>query len=639
MKDTELFDAIAHIDEDLIERCFADEAAPAAGASKSPAAVQEIKRKPMSAFGKTALAIGAAAAALILMVGLISVLHIGGKSPTPIGPGESPSPAPTETATEAPSEEPTPDNTPEPEIGRIDAKFTIPVGEGDHDVHYLRDNEGVFGPCSFAVRDDTAYILDSMNKSVLVISREKKSVYPLEWNTGCELFFVGASRTYVGGNEDRYICVYDADFKPEKKLALPNSMNCSDIYIIADEDANGIITLITDDMTFYTCDPESETWTQAERAEADCTSDIKSYKFAEKTFTIDAGEDTLTQFAKVDLDAGIIWLIVNKQYSDPGKLETHLCKYDTKGRLLAYVDLALTENVTENVLYPLCFTDNGKIWLMKCLNDSVVISSIEFPSSPDDTPEPDITPEPSSSPDPLKGLNENDYTVMRDFFELKDEDGVRNGEKCFPNYDPADPATWINTDPYRYNQVGWNKMGRVSAIILRGEDDAPTELVGTLDLNELGALETVHTWNVIFDEVKIDSSPVLAKPNGAKFSFPMVRGEARIVGGYADSIFLLSAAHVYCELTGDAGTAEKPSFKIEVTTEGEGYAGVSAWSDENYYEVHLVANPAEGRTFVGWFDADGKLVSTDENFELFGENTHNSAEGAHAEFVFTARFK
>lgn len=266
----------------------------------------------------------------------------------------------------------------------------------------------------------------------------------------------------------------------------------------------------------------------------------------------------------------------------------------------------------------------------------------EAPSE-EPTPEPaeteEPTLEPTEDPDPLKGLNENDYTVMRDFFELKDEDGVKNGEKCFPNYDPADPATWYDGSYNHDNYVHWNAAGRVTLINLKGEDDAPTELVGTLDLNELGALETVYTWNVIFDEVKIDSSPVLSVPNGAKLKFPMVRGEARIVGGYADGILLLSAAHVYCELTGDAGTAEKPSFKIEVTTEGEGYAGVSAWSDENYYEVHLVANPAEGRTFVGWFDADGKLVSTDEDYELFGENTHNSAEGAHAEFIFTARFE
>lgn len=37
--------------------------------------------------------------------------------------------------------------------------------------------------------------------------------------------------------------------------------------------------------------------------------------------------------------------------------------------------------------------------------------------------------------------------------------------------------------------------------------------------------------------------------------------------------------------------------------------------------------------------ADGNKVSDEMNYELFGEDTGRAAEGAHAEFSYTARFE
>lgn len=111
MTGTEMFDAIAHIDEDLIEGCLARMKARSSE-RRTPAVAAEAAgngKKPISAFGRSAIAIAAAAAAVVLMLVIISVLHIGGESPEPITPVSSMTPTPTET--EAPSPSPEPDVT------------------------------------------------------------------------------------------------------------------------------------------------------------------------------------------------------------------------------------------------------------------------------------------------------------------------------------------------------------------------------------------------------------------------------------------------------------------------------------------------------------------------------------------------
>ncbi len=290
----------------------------------------------------------------------------------PAGPTAEPTAAVdnTETVTPVPK--------PDPVIGKITDLLTVPVGDGEKDVHYLYDVEGVIlGPSAFAVKDGVVYILDSTKNSVLVCSGEERSAYPLDRNRRCNMFFVGASRTYAADDDQPFICVYDKDFKLEKTLNLPDGIKGLDLHLILSEDEHGILTVVTDDMVFYTCDPESGVWNKTISADVDCLSPIKSYKFDGMSFTIDAGEDTITTFLRFDPEAGKIWIIVNKQY-DLGKMDTTLCLYDTEGSLLASADIKLTESITDNLLYPVFFANDGAIYLMTCLEDSVTISSIEF---------------------------------------------------------------------------------------------------------------------------------------------------------------------------------------------------------------------------------------------------------------------
>lgn len=121
MKDTELFDAIAHIDEDLVDRCLAEDETVREKPSEPASAVTEVK--PLSA-RRIMIAVLAAAAALLLFFGLLAILHIGGKRP--IGPVNAGTEAPTavntddpeanvtEAPTEIPTAKPTAELTPEP---------------------------------------------------------------------------------------------------------------------------------------------------------------------------------------------------------------------------------------------------------------------------------------------------------------------------------------------------------------------------------------------------------------------------------------------------------------------------------------------------------------------------------------------
>ena len=113
MTGTEMFDAIAHIDEDLIDGCR-DRMKARSSERRANAKAGLGDGRKHSELRRALIACAALAAAAVLAVGLIAVLHVGGKSPTPIGPGVTDTPAPTEAPTEAPTPEPTEAPTPEP---------------------------------------------------------------------------------------------------------------------------------------------------------------------------------------------------------------------------------------------------------------------------------------------------------------------------------------------------------------------------------------------------------------------------------------------------------------------------------------------------------------------------------------------
>ena len=100
--------------------------------------------------------------------------------------------------------------------------------------------------------------------------------------------------------------------------------------------------------------------------------------------------------------------------------------------------------------------------------------------TPSDTVEPTNNPNVSPTPDPLAAYDAHDYGILRTFFELTDENGITNGEKCFTDYEPGDPTTWMGGSNNTDRCIIWSADGKVRGINLRNSGDEPIHLTGRL---------------------------------------------------------------------------------------------------------------------------------------------------------------
>lgn len=85
--------------------------------------------------------------------------------------------------------------------------------------------------------------------------------------------------------------------------------------------------------------------------------------------------------------------------------------------------------------------------------------------------------------------NAHDYNLIRNFLELTDSLGVKNGDKLFAAYDPNDPMTW--------DTILWSEDGYLQTVAIRTSVenqhnvDETEGTVGELDLSSCEKLETV----------------------------------------------------------------------------------------------------------------------------------------------------
>ncbi len=236
--------------------------------------------------------------------------------------------------------------------------------------------------------------------------------------------------------------------------------------------------------------------------------------------------------------------------------------------------------------------------------------------------------------EPAPALSE-DAQALRRYFELTDENGVKNGEKLFPNYNPDDPASWKDDGD---KVIVFDDEGQLTFINLTCAESESVTLTGDLDLTGFKKLNTF--WTAFLD---IDGSIVCDNIDANKLydlTCRRVTGEAIYRGNYLKHVRMLSAKRTLVETTAANSGIDWLTFdfRVEVNVEGAGYAGVSGWDDENYYELHLVAEPMDGGSFIGWYYADGTLASTEYDYELYGEDSGKDISGVHHELEITAVF-
>ena len=84
-----------------------------------------------------------------------------------------------------------------------------------------------------------------------------------------------------------------------------------------------------------------------------------------------------------------------------------------------------------------------------------------------------------------EGYNEHDYNAVASFLEQTDAEGVKNGFKLNPNYDPNDPETWKGNDA----AVEWKECDGSQMLYVVFIEELG--ICGSIDLSECQELELI----------------------------------------------------------------------------------------------------------------------------------------------------
>ena len=316
------------------------------------------------------------------------------------------------------------------------------------------------------------------------------------------------------------------------------------------------------------------------------------------------------------------------------------------------------------VLFVMC------VLFCACANETT--NSPEPYGSP--TEEPTVVPtdaepttEPSEEPSPTEpaniyaptreDLDEHDYNAVRSFLEIKDKNGVKNGEKLAAInglvYEPNDPGTWSNYhDPSSVNLISefrdirfvsddfiWDENGRLCSVTLNFEKTTQSAPVGKLDLHTCGRLAELTVIGLEITEIDVSEcdSPKLYIKSCSKLE--------RIIKGSMPFRFLtieecpsLESFNWVMLPLSDIMQLDhcwwpyddfQPLISANITVESSdgGYIGVGLypvpdWSDESLPCYSITATPEEGHEFLGWYDIFGNLVSSNPQLAIQEEETH-----------------
>ena len=273
----------------------------------------------------------------------------------------------------------------------------------------------------------------------------------------------------------------------------------------------------------------------------------------------------------------------------------------------------------------------------------------------------------------LPVLDEHDLNAVRTFLEIKDENGVRNGEKMNEWYSPDDPTTWFYTpvdnehkfmkEGYRgyVNLLSWGNEGDLWDIyiepFIQKCDSSVIGFVGELDLSNCKSLSgaTISGNNIkaisfegceSLSEAYIPNAKSLETLNATgtdmyKFHIVDAMNLKTVISSTIKSTYFFSIGSGLKQIDWVCNYADKSTgknyFHIKVNTEGAGSVETHCGDDADYY-LSISALPGDGHRFIGWYDAEGKLVSTDKLIDIIGENNFLEL-GADAQFEFTAKFE
>ncbi len=250
----------------------------------------------------------------------------------------------------------------------------------------------------------------------------------------------------------------------------------------------------------------------------------------------------------------------------------------------------------------------------------------------------------------LSRINEHDFNAVRTFLELKDSDGVRNGEKMNEWYSPDDPTTWFyspvdnedwaSMEGYRgyVDLVRWLE-GSITYMniepFVQKRTSSDIGFVGELDLSNCKSLEYFSLEGSNIKAVSIEGCEKLREVNitDATSLEALIANNIDPIYFYLFNVPSLNptlSSPIECTVLymsengmkqiewicniGKDITGEN-LFHIKLSAEGAGSVYIECY-DEGDNPSFAEAIPEEGHRFVGWYDKEGNLLTTEDSFEI-----------------------
>ena len=243
------------------------------------------------------------------------------------------------------------------------------------------------------------------------------------------------------------------------------------------------------------------------------------------------------------------------------------------------------------------------------------------------------------------GYNDNDYQKLVTFLELEDESGVRNGEKISENYDPQDPTTWEGTtwengnifqiDFYDRNLIGKLDVSNCTELV---ELDCSYNQLTELDIsnntamwyldcgyNQLTELDVSNNTALVYLNCGYNQLTELDISNNTALEHLVCDNNQLTELDISNNTAMWILSCRNNQLTSlNLESSYSLSFLADrVEAEGNGFIAVNLYSvvEDDTYFGYVYAEPKSGSTFIGWYDENGVLLSSEAEFDISDVNS------------------
>ncbi|MBR0156854.1 MAG: helix-turn-helix transcriptional regulator [Clostridia bacterium] len=269
----------------------------------------------------------------------------------------------------------------------------------------------------------------------------------------------------------------------------------------------------------------------------------------------------------------------------------------------------------------------------------------EAPSAaPTNTPVPSPTPEPTPEPRRLdcpskEELNPHDCSTVLAWLEHESMLNEKsNGEWLNPDFDQDDPATWFYEAEGRIFPVAtWDEEGYLSQFVLYDGGGC----FGNIDLSGCERLDYVYIHGYYsMNHIDLTGCRLATGVSLIETGIDSISPEPIVAPQLV--IFESHFKHLHWRQALPLNEEQYSSgLEVILDADGGGTVGITGYMDTDYYVMYLCAHSDDylDFKFVGWYDADGNLVSTEEQLLLNKLDMFDDPAFPSGTLVLTARFE